>query len=240
MQAVICSALLLLPVTAQTKEIPPSYLYEPSYEFDKVLRGTPMAYVPQPGDIMLASDTNWFWALTHNMAWAGEPHNSAVIVRNREGNLVVLEAGPDDTLWVGASDMLPHLKHYAEKGPVWIRRRKPPATPEQCEALTEFGMRQVGKRFALIRLGAQLTPLRSRGPLRTWWFGGPHGDRDSFFCSELVTETLVAGGLLDRATTRPAATYPHDLFFEKSYNLYLRQHLNLSDWYPPARWEAAP
>jgi hypothetical protein len=251
MQAVICTAILLLPITAQTSQIPQmpqaqqaqfgSYLCEPSYEFDTILRGTPMHYVPQPGDIMLATDNNWFWALTHNMAWAGEPHNSAVIVANHQGKLVVLEAGPDDTLYVGMNDMLPHLKHYSEKGPVWIRRRKTPPTQEQCAMMTEFGMRQVGKRFALIRLGAQLTPLRSRGPLRTWWIGGPHGDRDSYFCSELVTETLVAGGLLDRATTRPAATYPHDLFFEKSYNLYLRQYLHLEDgWYPPARWVAAP
>ena len=229
------------PVAPQTQPVAPSFLYEPSYKWDNDLHGTPMAYVPQPGDIMLATDKNWFWSLTHNLAWAGEPHNSAVIVANQQGKLVVLEAGPDDTLWVGVNDMLPHLKHYSEKGPVWIRRRKTPVTPEQSAMLTEFGMRQVGKRFALIRLGAQLTPMRSRGPLRTWWIGGPHGDRDSYFCSELVTETLVAGGLLDRATTRPSATYPHDLFFEKSYNLYLRQHLHLEDnWYPPARWVAAP
>ena len=124
---------------------------------------------------------------------------------------------------------------------MWIRRRKTPVTPEQSAMLTEFGMRQVGKRFALIRLGGQLTPLRSRGPLRTYFIGKPHGDRDSYFCSELVTETLVAGGLLDRATTRPAATYPHDLFFEKSWNPYLREHLHLEcDWYPPARWCCKP
>ena len=117
MKAVLVTALMMHSL-GQVNEGPiGSYLYEPSYKMDNVLRGQPMAYVPQPGDIMLATDVNFFWSLTHNLALAGEPHNSAVIVANKEGHLVVLEAGPDDTLFVGTNDMLPHLKHYSEKGP---------------------------------------------------------------------------------------------------------------------------
>jgi hypothetical protein len=171
------------------------------------------------------------------MAGAFEPHNSAIIVARPDGSLAVLEAGPNDTRWCRTLDMLPHLKEYADKGPVWIRRRKCPLTPEQSACLTEFAMRQDGKHFALIRLGGQLTPLRSRGPLRTWVLGRPHGDRRGYYCAELVLESLVACGALDRRTTRPCATYPHDLFFDQSYNPYISRHLPLADdWYPPARW----
>jgi hypothetical protein len=86
-----------------------------------------------------------------------------------------------------------------------------------------------------------MTPFRSRGPLRTYVMGGPHGERSSYFCSELVMESCVAAGILDPATTRPAATYPRDLFFDGSINVYLNKHLNLSaGWNPPARWTSRP
>ena len=82
-----------------------------------------------------------------------------------------------------------------------------------------------------------MTPLRSRGPLRTWFLGGPHGERGSYFCSELVVECCVVAGLIDADTARPAATYPRDLFFGDSLNLYLHEHLHLEGgWLPPARW----
>jgi hypothetical protein len=220
---------------------PPSYLYEPAYAIDDIFRGAARPYVPQPGDIMLATDKNFFWKITHDLAFAFEPHNSGIVVGLPDGSLGVLEAGPDDCLYVRINPLLPHLKHYSEKGPIWIRRRKTPLTPEQSAALTSFALRQNGKWFALPRLGAQLTIFRSRGPLRTYFLGKPQGDRISYFCSELVTESLVASGQIDPTTARPAATYPHDLFFEKSLNFYLRHHFSLADcWDPPARWVCQP
>ena len=45
-----------------------SYLYEPSYSQDWNLHGKTRAYLPQPGDVLLATDVNWFWSLTHDMA----------------------------------------------------------------------------------------------------------------------------------------------------------------------------
>ena len=117
---------------------PPSYLYEPAYAIDNVLRGEARPYVPQPGDILLATDSNFFWKITHDLALAFEPHNSAVVVALPDGGLGVLEAGPDDCLFVRINPLLPHLKHYSEKGPVWIRKRKTPLTPEQSAALTAF------------------------------------------------------------------------------------------------------
>lgn len=214
-----------------------SYLYEPSHCWDFSLRGKPVAYVPQPGDVMLATDKNWFWTLTHDLAFAYEPHNSACIFKRSCGGMAIVEAGPNDTIWVRNLDMLPHLKEYTDKGPVWIRKRKTPLTEEQSAALTCFAERQNGKRFALGRLGLQLTPIRARGPYRTEWLGKPRGDRRAYYCSELVLESLVAAGALDPCTTRPGATYPHDLFFDHSHNRYINQHLPLAhDWHPPARW----
>ncbi len=219
----------------------PSYLYQPACKLDRVLRCPAEAYLPQPGDILLATDPSLFWSVTHNWALAFQPHNSGIVVARPDGSLGVLEAGPNDTLFIRVVDLLPHLKEYEDKGPVWIRKRKVPLTAQQCACLTDFACRQDGKRFALIRLGAQLTPLRCRGPLRTRFVGKPQGDRDGYFCSELVTEACVAAGLIDPATARPAATYPHDLFFDKSLNPYLRRHFTLADcWHPPARWTACP
>ena len=214
-----------------------SYLYVPSYQLDDALRGPPRAYVPQPGDVLVATDVNWFWSLTHNMALAGEPHNSAIIVQRRDGRLCVLEAGPNDCIWVKMENMLPHLKEYADKGPVWIRKRKVPLTPDQNHLLTEWAEKQEGKRFALGRLLILITPFRDRGPVRTVFLGKPHGDRSSFYCAELVLESCVAAGLIDRETSRPSATFPHELFFDQSYNPYISRHLPLvHDWEPPARW----
>jgi hypothetical protein len=111
-------------------------------------------------------------------------------------------------------------------------------TIQQSQQLTDFALMVDGKRFALGRLGQQLTPFRTRGPLRTWVMGKPHGpSRGSYFCSELVTEACVAAGLIDPSVARPSATYPHDLFFARSLNPYLRRNFDLSPgWYPPARW----
>ncbi len=237
--AFLAAGMLLLSsrADAQTCEKIDSFLYDPSYCLDEYLRGKARAYVPQPGDIMLATDSNKFWKITHDMAFAFEPHNSAIIVRRRDSSLGVLEAGPNDTIWININPMLPHLKRYADKGPVWIRKHKTPLTAEQDASLTDWAERQCGKRFALGRLGVQLTIFRDRGPFRTAFMGKSHPDRNSYFCSELVMETCVAVGLVDAVTARPSATYPHDLFFDHSHNRYINQHVPLvHGWDAPARW----
>lgn len=218
-----------------------SYLYQPSYCLDYELRGQPRALVPQPGDVMLATKPNLFWTITHDLAGAFEPHSSAIVVAKPDGSLGVMEAGPNNTLYVRVLPLLQHLKEYEDVGRVWIRRRCTPLTAEQSAKLTEFAMRQDGKRFAVIRLGAQVTPIRTRGPVRTAYIGYPHGDRPSYFCSELVLETLLAACLLDPNTTRPSATFPCELFFDRSCNPYLNSHFSLApQWEPPARWVSHP
>lgn len=221
-----------------------SYLYQPTYVIDRELRGPARAYQIQPGDIVFAADGKLFWKITHHMAGTGNPTHSAIAFRRPDGTMAILEAGPHDTRFVRTLDALPHLQSYEVEGRVWIRARAVPLTKEQSDRLTEFALLQDGKPFATKRLGQQIPPFmiifpRARGPLRTSWFADkPHGpDRESFFCSELVMESLAYTGLVDYETTRPTATYPRDIFKDRSLNPYLNRHLNLAPcWDPPARW----
>jgi hypothetical protein len=218
-----------------------SFLYQPAYCLDDVLRCPAEPYCPQPGDIVLSTDRLFFWKVMFNLALTGHPHHSGIVVALPDGKLRVLESGPYDTTHVAILDWHPHLCRYQKDGAVWIRRRRTPLTPEQSAKLTAWAQAQNHKRFALVRLAGQLTLLRSRGPLRTWFAGGPHGERSSYFCSELLMESCVAAGLVDSHNVRPAATYPRDVFFDASVNLFNNTHLNLSaDWYPPARWTSSP
>jgi hypothetical protein len=77
--------------------------------------------------------------------------------------------------------------------------------------------------------------------LRTYFVGKPRGDRGGYFCSELVLEACVAAGLLDPKRVRPAASYPRDLFFGRSFNPFIDRHLDVNEgWCPPARWTYCP
>jgi hypothetical protein len=218
-----------------------SYLYQPAYCLDKILRGSAEPYALQPGDIVFSTDYNPVWEVLFRLAGTGHPHHSGIVFAKPDGQIAILEAGPHDTLYVEVLEALPHLRSCEALGSVWIRKRRTPLTADQAERLTTFAMSQSKHRFAMARLGGQLTPFRSRGPIRTQWMGGPHGERSSYFCCELLMETCVAAGLVDPITTRPAATYPSDVFFDRSNNPHINRHLNLScDWYPPARWVSAP
>ena len=218
-----------------------SFLYQPSYSIDFELHGPTRPYAPQPGDILLATDTSKFWKVMHNLAGTGHPTHSGIVFARPDGTMAILEAGPHDTLKCRVLDAIPHLKSYEAEGRVWMRRRAITLTTEESARLTKFAAAQDGKWFAVPRLAAQLTVLRTRGPLRTEFVGKPHGDRRSYFCSELVVETCVAAGLLDAAIARPSATYPRDLFLDRSINPWINRTLKLAPcWEPPARWSSCP
>jgi hypothetical protein len=219
-----------------------SCLCHPSYDMDGELRDPQAAYTPQPGDIYMSTD-KLFWAEAgHRLALSGPPHHSGIVVARSDGRLAMLEAGPFNGIRVQIVDLDYCLEEHERRGEkVWVRQRRTPLTAEQSACLTKWAEAQDGKRFAVFRLLGQITIFRSRGPLRTYFMGGPHGERSAYFCSELVMETCVHVGLLDPATTRPSATYPRDLFFDKSVNKFLNEHFTLADgWYPPARWITAP
>jgi hypothetical protein len=216
-----------------------SNLCQPAYALDDVVRLPMQSYVPQPGDIFMATDQRIWYRIGHTIAGAHGVHHSGIVIAKPDGSLGLIEAGPFDSLIVEIMDPYEHMsKHVAAGDSVWVRRRRVPLSPDQSARLTAFACAQEGKPFAVIRWLGQLTPLRCRGPLSTWYRGEPEGHRPQWFCSELVTECCVAAGLMDRARARPTATYPCDLFFGRSYNLYLNRHLGgeLQQWCPPSRW----
>lgn len=218
-----------------------SYLYQPAYCLDHYLRLPATPYAPQPGDLFFAVTPSKFMRTGHHLAGAADPHHSGIVFARPDGSLAVLEAGPFNTVYVSGWDALEHLSAYEKCERVWMRARRCPLTGEQSRCLTSFCMAQVGKRFATLRVAGQLTPFRSRGPCRTEYCGKVQGDREAWFCAELVVEALVAAGLLNPQTARPAATYPRDLFFDQSPNPWLDQHLDLSSgWRPPAQWARVP
>lgn len=221
---------------------PSSFLWQPSFHDDHALRAPARPYDLQPGDIVFAADGSIFWKVMHHLAFTGNPTHSAIAFRRTDGTVAILEAGPHDTKFIRTLDAVPHLASYEAVGRVWIRRRAVPLTKEESDKLTEFAMIQDGKKFAIKRLGQQLTIIRARGPLRTSWFADkPHGpERESFYCAELVMEALAYAGLVDPETTRPTATYPRDIFKDDSLNPYLHRHLKLAPcWDPPARWTSS-
>jgi hypothetical protein len=219
---------------------PGSYLYQPAFCMDYLLREPAEPYCPQPGDIFVCTGRELWAKGGHWLAFAYAPQHSGIVIAGKDGSLLVLEAGPHNTLRCRVLELQSELQSYEQTERIWVRRRCGPLTAEQSEQLTSFALCQEGVRFAVLRMFGQVTPFRSRGPLRTRYLGGPHGNRSSYYCSELVFEACVASGLLDATTTRPAASFPRDLFFGRSYNRYIDQHLDMSDWLPPARWTSCP
>jgi hypothetical protein len=218
------------------------YLYQPAFRIDDCLREPHQAYCPQPGDIFLASENDFIMKFGHWAAKTGCPQHSGLIFALPCGELALLEAGPHNTLRIEKLDIWDHChSHEARCERVWIRQRCEPLTPEQSAAMTDFIMEQVGKRFALMRMCWQMSPFCCRGNHRLCYLGKPHGCRHSYFCSELVTESLVAAGVLDPEKARPVATYPRDLFFGRSTNKFLDCNLEINcGWLPPARWTSCP
>jgi hypothetical protein len=220
---------------------PTSYLYQPAFCIDHELRQPAEPYVPQPGDLFLCTGCEMWAKLGHFVAFASAPQHSGIVWARPDGTMALLEGGPRNTLHCNSLDLLDELSFYATHERIWIRRRCIPLTPEQCAALTDFALKTEGKRFGLWRMFAQVTPFRCRGPIRTEFMGKPHGcDHSSYYCAELVMEACVAAGLLDPEDTRPAATFPRDIFYGRSWNPFIDRHLDLSAWCPPARWTLCP
>lgn len=246
MRAILAPCLSLGILWASTTAIRAQapHLYPPSFDIDAIDPvGRPVPYLPQPGDIFLATDNLLFNKVGHWLAGSGAPHHSGIVVALPNGSLGLLESGPLNTLRVRLMpDMVAHFLRHEEKGErVWIRQRANPLTVEQCERLTAFAVAQDGKWFAAFRLVGQLTPFRARGHWRSQYLGKPRGACNSYFCSELVLESCVAAGILDPERTRPRCTYPRDLFFGQCKIAFVNDRLDINHaWLPPARLTCSP
>ncbi len=244
MMSTLASVLVcgLLAGSDKAKTYEAGFLCQSAYALDEDLRLPCKKYVPQPGDIYMSTDKSWIINAGHRLALSGQPNHSGIVICLRDGTPAILEAGPFNGLKVEVVDLSHDLYKHEERGErVWIRARKTPLDKEQCHELTEWALRQHGKPFAARRMLRQMTPFRTRGPLRTFVMGAPNGERDRYFCAELVMETCVHLGLLASETTRPSATYPEDMFYDRSKNNFLNQYFTLADgWHPPARWIGQP
>jgi hypothetical protein len=237
--------LAVVPAALPAGEAVPagSSVYRPAFSLDDTLRGPAVPYCPQPGDLCFSTGLHLTTRVGHRLALTGPPNHSGIVFARPDGTMAVLEAGPHDISRIVADDLIASLSSYEDKGSrVFVRRRMVPLTPCQSERLTAFALNQDGKRFSWGKIFTQVTPLRARGPLRTWVVGKPQGgDQRSYYCTELVLEALLDIGVLDPATTRPSATYPRDLFFGDSPNPYLHRHLTINcGWHPPQRWTTRP
>jgi len=236
--ALICAGVQLGEPPRQVEDVG-SYLYQPSFAVDKVIRPPTRPYMPQPGDLVFAAKNDLWSVLGHIAAGTGYPNHSGVIFVQRDGTLALLEAGPEGNLNEGMAivPLMDSLRTKVCTGRAWVRVRATPLTPQQSTCLTEYVYHEVGKRFAKIRTYAQVTPLRSRMPVRAAVMGGPDPEKSGFFCSELVLNGLWYAGLVDDCV-RPSATYPRDLFEGSARNHFVDRGVRqLNDgWLPPARW----
>jgi hypothetical protein len=215
------------------------YLDRPAFSLDDSFRPPQIRYCPQAGDIMFSVTRSIVYTAGHKLAGASQPSHSGYVFRGTNGVPMIMEAGSFDVAVIRAIEATELLSAYDNRSRVWIRPRCVPLTPEQDCRLTEFSVKQEGKRFARLRLYAQVTPFRSRGSIKSEFIGEPHGpDRWTYFCAEMTSEAFVYAGLVPPENARPAATYPCDLFFDESKIPFLNRNFKLScfGWGVPSRW----
>jgi hypothetical protein len=234
------TSLLLLCLTATPQQAPAvEYPYgcvsQPRYSLEEAHHGALELYEPQPGDLIFGSIDNLFWKTLYLLAGTGRPSHAALIVRSPGGELMVLESGYGrGTPWTRIISLVEWRRTY--EGLAWLRKRKTPLTDEQNGRLWEFGRQVNDQPYSLPKLVAQLTPLRKRGPLRTYFVGKPIGPGHHYTCAEMVLEALVHADLLPAEATRPGATYPRDMFFDWSTNPQIHNNLAIKDGWEVPRW----
>src|SRR5207302_6911329 len=101
-------------------------------------------YAPREGDLIFYDDHNLFWTALFLWAGTGPPLHVGIVVKKEDGELAVLEAGPDDTIWVRILDVESRLPKFQQDfhGTVTIRRCKKDLTLEKSAALTKFAKAQ--------------------------------------------------------------------------------------------------
>src|SRR5262245_22441597 len=62
-------------------------------------------YRPREGDLVFFDDRNPAWMVLFAWAGTGPPLHMGIVVKKSDGTLAVLEAGPDDTVWVTLQEL---------------------------------------------------------------------------------------------------------------------------------------
>src|SRR4051794_16699562 len=82
-----------------------------------------VAYEPREGDLVFYDDHSAVWTALFALADTGPPLHMGIVVKKPGGGLAVLEAGPDDTVWVDLLDVVPRLHQFQRKyrGTITVR-----------------------------------------------------------------------------------------------------------------------
>jgi hypothetical protein len=188
-------------------------------------------YCPRPGDLVFFSDNKLFWRGAFALAGTGRPFHTGIVVAMPDGSPGILEAGAFDRATILVIALGPRLRCH--EGKIWIRRLRQPISPEQSHRLTEFGLEQTTKGYAVGRILLELTPLGAHGRFGARLFGTSSLHRRRWFCSELVVAAAATVGLFDPEVMKPNTIFPRDLFIDQPCDL--RAH-----WEPAARWSPCP
>ena len=191
-----------------------------------------MGYTPREGDLVFYDDKHLGWTILFAYAGTGAPLHMGIVVKKADGKLAVLEAGPDDTIWVKLLDLDKRLPQFQNdfQGTIHIRRCKKELTDEQSKELTRFAEAQDGKRYAIGRLLLQGTSFRSRGPVRELVLGKTYLDRDSWICSELAVAAGTVVKLFDPTKVYANVSYPRDLVNNERHDMS-------ANWHDAALWQ---
>ena len=230
----VCAVVASNPLAAEAPRH--GQLSRPEYRLNYVPRHPLTDYHPQPGDVVFSTTDSRLATARYALALTWRPTHVGIVVRMASGELGVLEAGGGSSHTTRTTTVPERFARATDKA-IWVRRPHTPLTPEQSASLSEFATAVEGRPYANLRQTAQGTMFRTRGPIRTFFIGGPRGLRDDYICSEAVLESLVWAGIIDARTTRPSATFPRDMFFDRSSNPYIHVHSALRcRWEPPALW----
>lgn len=190
-------------------------------------------YAPREGDLVFFDDHSIVWTVLFAWAGTGPPLHMGIVVKRKDGSLAVLEAGPDDSIWVTIQPVAERLRQFDRDfkgGTITIRRCKQELTPERSQALTKFAEAQEGKRYAIIRLLLQGTPFRARGPIRELFFAHTFLDRWTWICSELAVAAATVAAVCP-STVKANVTYPADLVNNNRHDLSKVWH-DAETWKP--------
>ncbi len=177
-------------------------------------------YEAREGDLIFFDDHSPIWTVLFLWAGTGPPLHTGIVVKRYNGSLAILEAGPDDSIWVTIQTVADRLHQFDNDfhGTITIRCCQKQLSREQSKALTYFAEAQEGKQYAVLRLLLQGTPFRSRGPIRELVLGQTSLDRWSWICSELVVAAGTVAELFP-STVKANVTYPLDLVTNKRHDL---------------------
>ncbi len=163
------------------------------------------------------------WYFIFKLGHTGPPYHVALVVRTPEGELKLLEAGSLQPTSVQLVDIMPRVIEY--QGLVAVRSLHQPPTPQQSQQLTCFTQDQLNKPFAKKRVGLDGICNRNLSLIRYRMNGPAPVERDTYYCSELVTAALIAGGVFPYDLLVPNPPFPQDL--------YLSCPRSIDPWYCP-------